>query len=139
VDYSGALYFRHRQEIGVSARLVSSLAAVFAVNRTVGVVLISLLFLGLGEQLWTPFLPAYLEARIKLRDAGALAGIGLAVLLAVGVYPCLRNLFEAICYVAGGRITARLGDRGSLIVFGTLTVAGYVLFLAFIAYGLREI
>jgi predicted MFS family arabinose efflux permease len=32
--------------------------------------------------------------------------------------------------VAGGRITARLGDRGSLILFGGLTVAGYVLFLA---------
>ena len=36
------------------------LAAILAVNRTVGIVLVSLLFLGLGEQLWTPFLPAYL-------------------------------------------------------------------------------
>jgi predicted MFS family arabinose efflux permease len=100
------------------------------VNRTVGIVLVSLLFLGLGEQLWTPFLPAYLEARIKPSGVGASAGVALAVLLAVGVYACLRNLFEAVCYVAGGRITARLGDRGSLILFGGLTVAGYVLFLA---------
>src|SRR5262249_44413777 len=49
--------------------------------------------------------------------------------LAVGVYACLRNLFEAACYVGGGQLTARLGDRGSLILFGALTVGGYVLFL----------
>jgi MFS family permease len=114
----------------VSAWRASSLAAVLAVNRTVGVVLVSLLFLGLGEQLWTPFLPAYLEAKIKPGGAGTVAGVAVSVLLAVGVYACLRNLFEAVCYVAGGRITARLGDRGSLLLFGSLTVAGYVLFLA---------
>jgi MFS family permease len=114
----------------LSARFLSSLGAILAVNRTVGIVLISLLFLGLGEQLWTPFLPAYLEAKIKLSDAGAVAGVAFSVLLAVGVYACLRNLFEAVCYVAGGRITTRLGDRGSLLLFGALTVAGYVLFLA---------
>jgi predicted MFS family arabinose efflux permease len=114
----------------LSARRLGSLGAVLAVNRTVGVVLVTLLFLGLGEQLWTPFLPAYLEAKIKLADAGAAAGIAFSVLLAVGVYACLRNLFEALCYVAGGRLTARLGDRGSLILFGTLTVGGYALFLA---------
>lgn len=114
----------------MSAPFLSSLGAILAVNRTVGIVLISLLFLGLGEQLWTPFLPAYLEAKIKLSDAGAVAGVAFSVLLAVGVYACLRNLFEAVCYIAGGRITARLGDRGSLILFGALTIAGYVLFLA---------
>ena len=95
----------------------------------VSVILVSLLFLGLGEQLWTPFLPAYLEAEINPRGLGPAGEVALPVLLAVGVYACLRNLFEAVCYVLGGRITARLGDRGSLIVFGTLTVAGYLLFL----------
>lgn len=106
-----------------------SLGAILAMNRTVGIVLVSLLFFGLGEQLWNPFFPAYLEARIKPDPAGAVAGVAFAALLAVGVYACLRNLFEAACYVGGGRLTARLGDRGSLILFGVLAIAGYVLFL----------
>jgi MFS family permease len=104
------------------------LTAVLALNRTVGVVLISVLFFGLGEQLWSPFFPAYLQAKLG-GGGGAMAGVSVAALLAVGVYACLRNLFEAMCYVGGGRLTARLGDRGSLILFGVLSIAGYVLFL----------
>ncbi len=107
-----------------------SLGAILAVNRTVGIVLVSLLFFGLGEQLWSPFFPAYLEARIKPDPAATVAGVTFTALLAVGLYACLRNLFEAVCYVGGGRLTARLGDRGSLILFGVLTITGYALFLA---------
>jgi predicted MFS family arabinose efflux permease len=106
-----------------------SLGAILAVNRTVGVVLVSLLFFGLGEQLWSPFFPAYLQARVKPEAAATVAGVTFTALLAVGIYACLRNLFEAACYVGGGRLTARLGDRGSLILFGVLTITGYALFL----------
>lgn len=106
-----------------------SLRTVLAVNRTVGIVLIAVLFFGLGEQLWSPFFPAYLQAKTGTGGAGSMAGVSVAVLLAVGVYACLRNLFEAACYVGGGQLTARLGDRGSLILFGVLNIAGYVLFL----------
>ena len=108
----------------------SSLRALLALNRTVGIVLISVLFFGLGEQLWSPFLPAYLDAKLNGSATHSLGGVGLAALLAVGIYACLRNLFEAGCYVGGGQLTARLGDRGSLILFGALTVGGYVLFLS---------
>jgi predicted MFS family arabinose efflux permease len=104
-----------------------SLSSVLALNRAVGVVLVSVLFFGLGEQLWNPFFPAYLQA--KLGSGHAMAGVAVAALIAVGVYACLRNLFEAVCYVGGGQLTARLGDRGSLILFGVLTIAGYALFL----------
>jgi predicted MFS family arabinose efflux permease len=113
----------------VSESAYRSLGAILAMNRTVAIVLVSLLFFGLGEQLWSPFFPSYLEARIRPDPARMVAGVGLAALLAVGVYACLRNLFEAACYVGGGRLTARLGDRGSLILFGALTIAGYGLFL----------
>jgi MFS family permease len=101
-----------------------------ALNRTVGIVLVSVLFFGLGEQLWSPFLPAYLDAKLNGSAAHSMGGVGLTALLAVGIYACLRNLFEAACYVGGGQLTARLGDRGSLILFGALTVGGYMLFLA---------
>ena len=106
-----------------------SVRTVLALNRTVGVVLVSVLFFGLGEQLWSPFLPAYLQAKVNANAAAGPDDVGLVVLLAIGTYACLRNLFEAACYVGGGQLTARLGDRGSLILFGTLTVCGYLLFL----------
>ena len=111
----------------------TSLRTLLALNRTVGIVLVSVLFFGLGEQLWSPFLPAYLDAKMNGSSARSLGGVSLMTLLAVGIYACLRNLFEAACYVGGGQLTARLGDRGSLILFGALTVGGYVLFLAWSA------
>ena len=113
----------------MSDSVYRSLATFLAVNRTVGIVLVSLLFFGLGEQLWSPFFPSYLQARIRPDPAHTVAGVALSALLAVGVYACLRNLFEAFCYIGGGRLTARLGDRGSLILFGMLTIAGYAIFL----------
>jgi MFS family permease len=104
-----------------------SLAALFALNRTVAIVLLSVLFFGLGEQLWERFLPIYLKAQAGELDAGQ--SVSRQVLLAIGIYALLRNLFEGFCYIGGGQLTARLGDRGSLILFGALTVAGYCLFL----------
>jgi MFS family permease len=102
-----------------------SLASFLALNRTVAVVLISVLFFGLGEQLWERFMPVLLRAQAK----PASAAIGMETLLAIGIYGLLRNLFEGFCYIGGGHLTARLGDRGSLLLFGVLTIAGYVLFL----------
>jgi MFS family permease len=51
------------------------------------------------------------------------------VLWLVGFYACAFNLFEAFCSFSGSHLTARLGDRGSLLLFGTLTILGYLLFL----------
>ena len=79
-----------------------SLRAVLALNRTVGIVLVSVLFFGLGEQLWSPFLPAYLDAKLNGSAARSMGGVGLTALLAVGIYASLRNLFEEDCYVGGG-------------------------------------
>lgn len=107
-----------------------SLADFLALNRTVAVVLLAVLFFGLGEQLWEPFLSVYLAAVRQLKDEAVAAGtVSAAVLATVAAYSALRNLFEAACYVGGGQVTARLGDRGSLLLFGALSVAGYVLFL----------
>jgi predicted MFS family arabinose efflux permease len=113
--------------------ITTPLQSLLALNRTVGIILVSVLFFGLGEQLWSPFLPAYLDAKLNGSAASSLGGVSLTALLAVGIYACLRNLFEAACYVGGGQLTARLGDRGSLILFGALTVGGYVLFLTWTA------
>lgn len=107
-----------------------SLTAYLALNRTVVIVLISVLFFGLGEQLWERFMPEYLRAQTKQAAMEAqAAGVTWAALWIIGLYAFLRNVFEGSCYIGGGRLTARLGDRGSLILFGVLTIAGYVLFL----------
>jgi len=112
------------------ANRARSLAAFLALNRTVAVVLLAVLFFGLGEQLWEPFLSVYLAAVRQLKDEAVAAGtVSARVLWTVAAYSVLRNLFEAVCYVGGGQVTARLGDRGSLLLFGVLSVAGYLLFL----------
>src|SRR5262245_37600986 len=107
------------------------LARWLAINRTVAVVLLTVLFFGLGEALWRSFLPAYLHSQTKVvaREAAAQGEAAWAGLWAVGAYAFLLNLFEGFCYVGGGQLTARLGDRGSLILFACLTLSGYVLFL----------
>ncbi len=107
------------------------LAHFLAINRTVGIVLLTVLLFGFGEQLWHPFLPLFLksETREVTREVAATNELSPRALWAIGIYACLLNLFESICYIGGGQITARLGDRGSLIFFGILTIAGYALFL----------
>ncbi len=109
-----------------------SLAKLLVLNRTLAVVLLAVLCFGLGEQLWEPYMPVYLQARSKdaIRAAPSPVGLAVSTLWTVGIYTCLRNLFEGLCYIGGGQLTARLGDRGSLLLFGMLTVGGYVLLLA---------
>jgi hypothetical protein len=103
-----------------------SLVRFLGLNRTVAIVLVSVLLFGLGEQLWSDFMPLYLGSQARSLATGELSW---HALLLVGTYTCLRNLFEGFCYIGGGQLTARLGDRGSLILFGVLTLGGYVLFL----------
>jgi MFS family permease len=103
------------------------LAQFLAINRTVGIVLLTVLLFGLGEQFWQPFLPLYLKS--QTHAAAASDGLSFEALWSIGSYACLLNLFQAFCYLGGGHLTARLGDRGSLLFFGALTISGYVLFL----------
>ena len=107
------------------------LSRLLALNRTVAVVLAAVLFFGLGEQLWEQFMPAFLRAQTREAAGAKEPGqqVALVVLWTVGLYAFLRNLFEGFCYIGGGQLTGRLGDRGSLLLFGSLTVSGYLLFL----------
>src|SRR5262249_46717248 len=63
--------------------ITTSLKNLLALNRTVGIILVSVLFFGLGEQLWSPFLPAYLDAKLNGSAASSLSGVSLTALLAV--------------------------------------------------------
>src|SRR5204863_9017651 len=79
-----------RTEIGnmqSESEQTSSLARFLAINRTVGIVLIAVLFFGLGEELWSQFMPVYLEAQGKqAAHEAAVVGVSGRVLWTVGVY-----------------------------------------------------
>ncbi|MEW6025809.1 MAG: MFS transporter [Planctomycetota bacterium] len=92
------------------------MADFFAINKTTAIVLLTIILFGFGEELWSRFIPAYLT------DKGQ-------PILIVGIYAMAFNLFEGICYTGGGLVTHKLGDRGSLILFSILTLAGYLLFV----------
>jgi MFS family permease len=108
------------------------LARFLAINRTVGIVLLTVLLFGLGEQLWEPFVPLFLKSQTKeyTAEVATTGQLSTVALWSIGIYAFLINLFQGFCYIGGGQLTAWLGDRGSLIFFGLLTIAGYVLFLA---------
>ena len=107
------------------------LARFLAINRTVAIVLLTVLLFGLGEQLWHPFLPLLLKSQAKAytEEVATTGGLSAVALWTIGTYACLLNLFQGFCYIGGGQLTAYLGDRGSLIFFGILTICGYVIFL----------
>src|SRR5262245_19844056 len=107
------------------------LAQFLAINRTVGIVLLAVLLFGLGEQLWHPFLPLFLKSQtdVHTREVAASGELSNVALWSIGIYACLLNLFQGFCYIGGGQLTARLGDRGSLFLFGLFTITGYVIFL----------
>lgn len=107
------------------------LAQFLAINRTVGIVLLTVLLFGLGEQLWEPFLPLFLKSQTKaFTDEAITEGqISTAALWSVGIYAFLLNLFQGFCYIGGGQLTSWLGDRGSLLLFGCMTITGYAIFL----------
>src|SRR5437867_12320905 len=100
------------------------LARFLAINRTVAIVLLTVLLFGLGEQLWHPFLPLFLKSQTKAYtdEVASTGGLSTVALWSIGIYACLLNAFQGFCYIGGGQLTAWLGDRGSLIFFGLLTI-----------------
>jgi hypothetical protein len=72
---------------GGSTEQRSPVARFLALNRTVCVVLATILCFGMGEQLWEPLMPNHFQDQSKV-EAGEAAGscLPLAVLLTVGLY-----------------------------------------------------
>jgi MFS family permease len=77
----------------------------------------ALLVFGLGEELWSRFLPEYLRA------LGASA-------LALGAFGTLRDLLDAAYAYPGGWLSDRLGSRRALLLFGGMTTVGLLVYLA---------
>ncbi len=90
--------------------------AFLGLERNVMVLLLALVLLGLGEELWLSFVPKYLEA----------LGAGVFVW---ATYRTLQDVLDGLYQYPGGVLTDRLGRRRALVLFNLLAIGGYVLYL----------
>ncbi len=96
---------------------ITRLRAYLGLERNIGVLLVALVLLGLGEELWSSFVPKYLEA------------LGAGVFVWTG-YQSLKDLLDALYPYPGGVLADRLGRRRALVLFNLMAVLGYLLFFA---------
>ena len=95
----------------------SRLRTALGLERNVAVMLAAFLALGMGEELWSRFIPKYLE----LLGAGAWA---------VAFYGTLKDFLDAIYPYPGGWLADRLGRRAALVLFAVLAIGGYLIYMA---------
>src|SRR5439155_6894993 len=77
-------------------------------NRSTGALLAAILLIGMGQELWAPFMPKYIQKTIEGSIQGRLGKLGLStsavVVLAVGLFGTWKDFQEAVYYYLGGRI-----------------------------------
>ena len=98
-----------------SARL-PRLRSWLGLERNIAAMLAMFLVLGMGEELWSRFVPKYLETL----GAGAWA---------VALYGTLKDLLDAVYPYPGGWMADRLGRRSALVLFAGLAIGGYALYM----------
>ncbi|OAI43250.1 hypothetical protein AYO41_02365 [Verrucomicrobia bacterium SCGC AG-212-E04] len=90
------------------------LAGFFGLQRNLVLLLVAIVLIGSGEELWIRFVPKYLET------------LGAGVLL-IGLYDGLKTLLGAVYAYPGGVLADRWGHRRALLAFTALSIAGYAL------------
>src|SRR5258706_9570820 len=93
------------------------LAEFLGLRRNTALLLVALVFAGTGEKLWVGFVPKYLET------------LGAAVFI-IGLFDALQTLLGALYAYPGGWLADHWGQRRSLTLFSALSLAGYVVVLA---------
>lgn len=99
----------------ISASSIHRLRVFLGLQRNILVLLVALVLLGLGEELWLTFVPKYLEA----------LGAGVFVWAA---YRTLKDVLDAVYQYPGGVLTDKLGRRRALLLFNLLAICGYLLY-----------
>src|SRR5437016_1493265 len=94
------------------ARLIDFLS----LERNVTIASAGILLIGFGEELWTKFLPKYLEA------LGATTPI-------VGLFGTGQDFFDAVYQYPGGWLSDRFGRRKAFLIFLSIAFAGYLVYL----------
>ena len=88
----------------------------FALEHNILVLLGALLVIGMGEQLWTRFMPKYLEA------LGASA-------VAIGAYGSFKRIVDTLYQYPGGWLADKLGRKRALTLFNIIAATGYLLYI----------
>lgn len=106
-------------------------------NRSTGALLAAILLIAMGQEIWAPFMPKFIQKSIEQQLQGRLALWGLSpaavIVLAVGLFGVWKDFQEGVYYYLGGRIGGKLGTRKALIAFALLPLIGYGMILAFIS------
>jgi len=102
--------------------LWNRLADFFGLKRNLVILLIAILVIGAGEELWMRFVPKYLQA------------VG-ATVFVIGLYDALRTLLGAIYAYPGGVVADRWGHRHAFITFNVVSIIGYGLVLLIPTWG----
>jgi MFS family permease len=92
---------------------MKNLTEFLGLRRNVVLLLAAILVINGGEELWTRFLPKYLES------------LGAAALI-IGSFDALKTLLGAVYAYPGGVLVDRWGHRRPLTSFTVLSIAGYL-------------
>jgi len=99
-----------------SGTRLAGLRDFLSLERNVTVASGAVFLLGFGEELWKKFLPKYIEA------------LGASTPM-IGLFGTAEDFFDAVYQYPGGWIADRFGRRRALLLFLTLTCAGYLVYL----------
>src|SRR5258708_16334379 len=106
-----------RKPAGNESRFsVARVADFLSLERNVTISSAAILLIGFGEELWTKFLPKYLEA------LGATAPI-------VGLFGTGQDFFDEVYQYPGGWLSDRYGRRKAFLIFIPLASIGYLVYL----------
>jgi MFS family permease len=86
-------------------------------NRQTTILLIAIMVIGSGEEMWMRFLPKYLEV------------LGASTFL-IAAFDAIKTLLGAVYAFPGGYVSDRLGHRPAFIGFTAVSIAGYLMVVA---------
>ena len=127
------IYIMSPRQVSPPSTNPPSLFARLGLNRSTIALLAAILLIGMGQELWAPFMPKFIQANIqsyvdKHRSVFGLSQAA-AIILAIGCFGSWKDLQEAIYYYLGGRIGGSLGTRKALISFSLMPLVGYAMLL----------
>src|SRR5215467_1429485 len=97
------------------SRRLSGLRASLGLERNIAVMSLAVFVVGAGEELWSRFIPKYLEA----------LGAGPAT---VGLFGTADDFLDAIYQYPGGYLSDRIGSRRALVSFAGIAAVGYAIY-----------
>lgn len=93
-----------------------ALASFLGLNRHTAGLMVAIVLIGMGQDLWVRFVPEY----IRQLDMGK------AVLI-VATYQFVEDFLESLYYLWGGRLAGLLGARRGMLLFSAMPIVGYSL------------